>query len=119
MQTLVRCGVSYKINSAFADSMQVPRVLQACQKTVLRSVISAQSQLKPHFSKPSSTAASTGGGPILHRAPLTSAGWCGLVLSNLRQILHPYTAVNIKNQAFDCGRAVIDSKQWKKKVVKK
>lgn len=77
MQTLVRCGVSYKVNSAFANGVHVPRLLQACQKTVIQSVISAQSQPKTQFSKPSCTIVSMGGGPVPHRAPLTSAGWCG------------------------------------------
>lgn len=77
MQSLVRCGVSYQVNSAFANGMHAPRLLQACQKTVIQSVISAQSQLKTQFSKPSSKIVPIGGGPVPHRAPLTSAGWCG------------------------------------------
>lgn len=107
MHTLVRWGVSYQIDSAFANRMQTPRLLHACQKTVIQSVISVQSQLKTQLSKHSSTAVPIGGGPALQDS-------AGLMLSNLWQLLHLLTAINIKNQVFDCVRAVIDSKQWKK-----
>lgn len=36
----------------------------------------------------------------------------GLILSNLQQLLHLHAAV------FDSGRAVIDSKQWRKRILK-
>lgn len=84
-----------------------------------KSVISAQSQPKSQFSKPSSTVVSTGGAPVPHRVPLASAGWGG---SDAVAIpLH--TALRIKNQVYDCGRALIDSKKrndifLEKKIVK-
>lgn len=103
MHTLVRCGISYQINSAFANRIQTPRLLEACQKTVIQSVISVQSQLKTQLSKHSSTAVSMGGGSTLQHS-------VGLMRSNLWQLLHLLAAINIKNQVFDCVRAVIDSK---------
>lgn len=89
--------------------MQTPRLLQA-EVRVTQSVISAQSQLKIQLSKPLSTVASTGGGPVWQGTADQQDG-AGLMLANLQQLLHLHSAINIKNQVSDCDRAVIDSKQ--------